>query len=286
MNSIFAKLTSACYLTLTCAIAVALSGCEWGGAHENTWNDAYSWADFTGTYRFVKAIIVLPDGPGDGDEVYVKKTGSGSGSFTTESTASGKVSPVGVGIIPTSFSVTVAGDSLKDDGAGYLLSPKDEVIGSVSYDNGAWGINKGGLIGASAGDKVNITYSYRVVANDGTQKDSNNTVGISYLNVIQQGNKLTMTGDAGVKYSGEITSTSMSADSYIAAQTVNVSFKVSDGNGRTIVGTFSGNWSGASDKNYGTLSDRQMNGTHSRAGNFVAVAADKSISVKNVEISE
>ena len=38
------------YLAIASLAAVAFSGCEWGGAHENTWNDGYSWANFTEAY--------------------------------------------------------------------------------------------------------------------------------------------------------------------------------------------------------------------------------------------
>ena len=95
-----------------------------------------------------------------------------------------------------------------------------------------------------------------------------------------------MTGDSGIKYTGRMTGSNVSKDGYVAAQTVNISFEVSSANGQRIVGSFSGTWSGATDKNYGTLSNRKLNGTHSRAGNFVAVAADKSIYVRDAYTTE
>ncbi len=95
-----------------------------------------------------------------------------------------------------------------------------------------------------------------------------------------------MVSDRGVVYTGQITGASTSKDGYVAAQQVRLSFEVSEPTGLKITGHFSGTWSGASDKNYGVLSDRTIQGTHNRAGNFVGVAADTTIKVPNLTISE
>ncbi len=105
------------YLALFSAAALVFSGCEWGGAHEDTWNDGSSWADFTGTYRFVQALII----PGEGDSEHpgqVQRNGQGNGVMATSSSAAGKVSPVGVGIVPGTFIMEDIGVS--DDGNGRL----------------------------------------------------------------------------------------------------------------------------------------------------------------------
>lgn len=282
------------YLTIASLAALAFSGCEWGGAHENTWNDGYSWADFTGTYRFVNALLIpassgTDDGSGSGGDVsevgkVTHTDGSGNAELTTTSSGSGTVSPVGVGIVPGSFTISALG--VTDGGDGKLYKGST-VVGAVTYSTGAWSIN--GYVGKKG--TFGISYNYETMGigssvNNSSSDPGQVTVPISYLNVIQQGNKFTMTGDSGMKYTGSITGSNVGRDDYQAARTIYISFEVSAANGQKITGNFSGVWSGASDKAYGTLSNRKVNGTHSRAGNFVGVAADKSIYVYDAMTSE
>lgn len=269
------------YLAVASLAALVFSGCEWGGSHDNTWNDAYAWADFTGTYRFVNAIII----PGDdgGEDGTVIHHGTGTGRLSTSSGASGKVSPVGTGIIPGTFSMSIDGVGVSDVNKDGILILDGNSVGTVSYTGGGWSITA--YVGKPAGAPINITYDYKTVGPYVTPTGTE-TVPISYLNVIQQGNKFTMTGDSGIKYTGKMTGSNVSKDDYVAARTVNISFEVSSANGQRIVGNFSGIWSGASDTHYGVLSNRKVNGTHSRAGNFVGVAADKSIYINDIVTTE
>ena len=140
---------------------------------------------------------------------------------------------------------------------------------------------------------VAITYDYYTLTDPdgpGTPDVPNpptpNAVYLSYLNVTQKGNKFTMTGDSGMVYSGRITGSNVGRDDYQAARTIYISFEASSANGQKITGNFSGVWSGASDKNYGVLSNRQIHGTHSRSGNFVGVAADTTITIPDIDVSE
>ncbi len=296
------------YLAIASLAAIAFSGCEWGGAHENTWNDGYSWANFTGTYRFTKAVVFLPNqtktDTTDTTETtettttdttkYDVKSNKVSATMATDTTASGSVPAGDSGIVPGSFKVTVNGTTASDTGKDGKLYLGSTDVESVDYTGGSWSISSI-LFYANKGDPVSISYSYQnkivippVVDPDpepGTYP-SYSMVNLSFLKVTQQGNKLTMTGDSGVVYTGRLTGASTSKDGYVAAQTVRLSFEVSSGNGDTITGHFSGLWSGASDKNYGTLSERQIHGTHSRAGNFVGTAADTTITVPTVQVSE
>ncbi len=58
-------------------VAAVLCGCEWGGVHSGeSWNDAYSWANFSGTYKLV-TVVVPPD----------TTSGSSSTSSTTTTTS-------------------------------------------------------------------------------------------------------------------------------------------------------------------------------------------------------
>ncbi len=131
-----------------------------------------------------------------------------------------------------------------------------------------------------------MNYKYYGTGDEDPTKPDN-AVYLSFLKVTQQGNKLTMTGDSGMVYKGQLTGASTSKDGYVAAQQIRLSFQVTSATGNmTIIGHFSGVWSGAADKQYGVLSDRTIQGTHNRAGNFVGVAADTTIKVPDITISE
>ena len=299
------------YLALFSAAALAFSGCEWGGAHEDTWNDGYSWANFTGTYRFVKALVYLPSSSDDDnnneqpsnsttpEDQYNTVDAVSSTTMKTDTTADGKVTAGDSGIVKGSFSVTVNGKTVKDkdngDGTGTLRSSAGSV-GSITYATGEWLIDNGYYFEAVAGMKVTINYSYRnkkVVPPEvppgeyppGTYPGYSQ-VNLSFLKVTQQGNKLTMSGSNGIVYKGRITGANVGKDDWQAARAVYISFEVSNAQGMTITGNFSGNWSGASDKSYGVLSNRQIHGTHSRAGNFVGTAADTTIAVPTLQVNE
>ena len=273
------------YLAIASLAAVAFSGCEWGGVHENTWNDGYSWADFTGTYRMVNAVIIPQSTAEEGiveDEV-LHTDGTGNGTMASSSSASGTVSPVGLRIEKGTFQMSIGPKSVQDINANGVLYCEGNSVGSVSYSTGGWSISE--YLGVAGGTPITIRYHYwtkgGVPPISGEQ-----TVPISFLNVIQQGNKFTMTGDSGMKYTGRMTSSNVGKDDYVAARTVNISFEVSSANGQRMVGTFSGVWSGASDTHYGVLSNRKLDATHSRAGNLVGVAADKSIYIYDAYSSE
>lgn len=274
------------YFAPIVAAAVALSGCEWGGAHEDTWNDGYSWANFTGTYRFVNAFIIPASEEEDTDSTTpgdIEHTdGTGNGKMVTSSSASGQVSPVGKGIKPGKFSMTVGSYTITDDENGGLLC-NGKKVGSVSYSSGKWSITD--YFGASGGTHIAITYTY-LTNGPVVPPPGPTTVDISYLNVVQQGNRIKLSSDNGIVYNGRITGANVGRDDYQAARTIYISFEASAPTGGKITGTMSGAWSGATEKTYGTLSSRKLNGTHSRAGNFVAVAADKTILIPPVITSE
>lgn len=287
--------------SLCAASAIALTGCDWGSSGDNNWNDSYAWANFTGTYRFTKAIITVStsssssaseDGTSTSESQTEEKGGTGNGEMEKSNKATGQVSPVDLGITPTTFTMTIGSYVISDkNGDGKLYSGSTEV-GSVTYSSGKWEITQS--FGASKGTKININYKYNAKkGNSGgsssggssTSPDSN-AINLSYLNVVQRGNKLTMTGDSGIVYSGQLTGASMGSEGYVAAQTVYLSFSVSSASGGKITGSLSGNWSGAGDKSYGTMSNRQIHGTLSNGTTFVGTAADVTISVPTVSVSE
>ena len=295
------------YLALFSAAALAFSGCEWGGAHEDTWNDGYSWANFTGTYRFVKALVYAKSSSSTEEsdstsetttassETYTTVNTASSTTMKTEKTAGSTVSAGDSGIVPGSFKITVNGITVRDSSKdGKILTTAGVKVGVVNYETGEWNISWSGFA-ANVGDKVTIEYSYRnknLVPPEVDQPTEPGTypgysqINLSFLKVTQLGNKLTMSGSNGIVYKGRITGSNVGKDGWQAARAVYISFEVSNAQGMTITGNFSGTWSGASDKSYGVLSDRQIHGTHSNAGNFVGVAADTTISVPSVQVNE
>lgn len=302
------------YPSIAIVAALAFSGCEWGGAHENTWNDGYSWANFTGTYRFVKAVYYMPLASSDSDsgsdeskslKDFAKEVALGEyngqaiGAMSSPTSAGGSFSAAS-GVVPGSIEMTV---SLKNGGVAIITSDsannliyKDQTVGSVT-ESGTWNFTLPIEANASEGDSILMNYKYYSAngpegEGDGGNtdgKDSNpyNAVYLSFLKVTQQGNKLTMISDNGMVYKGQLTGASTSKDGYVAAQQVRLSFQVTSASGNmTIVGHLSGVWSGAAEKQYGVLSERTIQGTHNRAGNFVGVAADTTIKVPDITISE
>lgn len=265
--------------SLCAASAIALTGCEWGSSGDNTWNDSYAWANFTGTYRFTKAIVA---GEGGEEETTESYTRNGQVNVTAQSSSQiGGVLEKGTGgIVPGSVKITGAFGTATDDGSGNLVLNGNN-RGKVSYSGGTWNMSGLDLV---VGSQVNVVWQYKTASTTATS--SGTAVVLSYLNVVQKGNKLTLSGDSGQVYSGQLSGASMRPDGYVAAQTVYLSFSASSSSGRKITGSLSGVWSGASDKNYGTLSSRQIHGTFSDGTTFVGTAADVTIHVPDTTVSE
>ena len=326
MRSRFSHLSIALWCVASAAV-LGFLGCEWGGAHDNTWNDGYSWANFTGTYRFVNAVLYVSATEEDSESKrlksvmgFAKETSFPvyNGQVNVQMTSATKAS----GVLPNVNGVLVDSVSIKVSTKGGVISLASDSGGTLHGDKGAegevtsggtWSINLPTAANAKTGNPVAITYKYYGKAggggssDDSSSDDSSSGGGssgggsgsggssgsgggasypLSFLKVTQQGNKLTMTGDNGVVYKGQLTGASTSKDGYVAAQQVRLSFEVSSASGLKITGHFSGVWSGASDKLYGVLSERTIQGTHSRAGNFVGAAADTTIRVSDLEINE
>ena len=297
------------YLAIASVATLAFSGCEWGGVHENTWNDGYSWANFTGTYRFINAVYYLPLASNESSSESASKkitmgsfakevalpeyNGQSTASMTSQTSAGGSFS-TGQGLVPGSVAISV---SLKNGGVANTTSDSannliynDQTVGTVT-ESGTWSFTLPVAANASEGDSISIAYKYfsnsGSADSDDSDSEPDNAVYLSFLKVTQQGNKLTMIGDSGMVYKGQLTGASTGKDGYVAAQQVRLSFEATSATGNMkIIGHFSGVWSGASDKNYGVLSERTIQGTHNRAGNFVGVAADTTIKVPDITISE
>lgn len=276
--------------SLCAASAIALTGCDWGSSGDNTWNDAYAWANFTGTYRFTQAIVATAKGDDDG---------SSSGVHESSLTAfNGKLNSAGDGatiqliadkgkkgddaIVRGSVTVQIKDIPLVVNPATGGISYSGHSLGNIDYAGGVITITGAAILGYPGG--TSVTGKYKYYEND-TVPPTEKTV-LSYLNVIQKGNKVTMSGDSGIVYSGQLTGASMGSDGYVAAQTVYLSFSVASGSGDKITGSFSGVWSGAGDSTFGNMTQRQIHGTLSNGTTFVGTAADVTISVPQATVSE
>lgn len=265
--------------------AVALSGCDWGGAHENTWSDAYSWLNFTGTYRLSNAVQVTSSTDGeDGSSQEVQEQQISAGPMKVSNPGGTKIggtlNKVGLGVVPGSFSVNIGGSVVGVDDGNGSITGNGIVSGQISYASGAWNLETTkyfpGTITVSG-------WKYRI---QGVQPDPKKPQSImTYLHVNQNGNVLYMTDSNGVKYSGKITGASVpdsKAHGYEIPGATYVSFDVSSATGAHIVGTLNGQWSGSQSANSGVLSGRTINATYQSgrsSADFYGVGGDQTIVV-------
>lgn len=246
------------------AVAAILTGCDWGGAGDGTWNDAYSWANFSGTYNLARTISTSSEEGGSSvdDPKYVPGVANfkaADGNVQSFKMPYGKIKPGTVKI--------AIGDlfTYHDDGkSGLAGEQKTAGSGTIDYDTGAWSITTAGAAKIPGGSKINCTFEYVGSTGDSGNPKDNGAVTITWINVNQQGNVFTFTDNKGVVYSGKITGASMPGSGYTVAGNIRLSFEVTAANGGKIVGSFNGDWSGASDASSGTLYNRSMNATYRR----------------------
>ena len=262
------------HLVLFSAAALAFSGCEWGGAHENTWNDGYSWLNFTGTYTLSELAALTSSGSTSSEEESSSTTVS-MASFTSHGTKSGKTFTGSIhlkGNNPEIKSFTVSlkdmGTATGDPATGAITGLGDEIKGS--FDTTSWTIVYSGTdTGLADSATATGTYTYENVVTPGGGGSGGTT--ISYLHVTQKGNVLTITDSAGTVYNGRTTGSSGPANGYENAGSASMSFEASSSGGGRIVGSLTGVWSGSTDKTHGTLSGRTIHATISTHGSNVDV---------------
>lgn len=247
------------------------TGCEWGGSgDEDFWDDSYSWLNFSGTYRLQNVVAPTPGTPGSTTgtttEVQVSNENQGStGAGLTDSFA-GVLdnSPIVAG----SVTIIIAGVAFVDNGAEVLVGGNG---GTIKYGTGAWTAKTVG--NPDAGQPITASYRYQksgTIINPGTPGQAGST--ITYLNVNQKGNLLTMTDNRGVVYNGRVTGASVPENGAEPANNVRMVFEVSNDSAK-IVGTLSGDWSGTGSATTGTLSNRELQGTYSSGGKHTDLLA-------------
>jgi hypothetical protein len=261
-----------------------LVGCEWESSDSDwgSWSDAYSWVNFSGTYRDPAGqYLVREFGVG----------GTVSGRFVLATAGTNLVATFS-GVVPDtpivggSVSVTDGNETFTDPGGGGTLTGNRGGTGSLNYDTGA--ITVDFFQAPAPGQSIVVTYEYFAA---GTPENPvpGSTVEIYTLTVDQVGDSLTFIDNTGGRYTGRITglrtaggdSTGSTSGQVIAQFEVTGSPR---GQEIRIVGAFYGVYSAPlSGLNTGTLGDRRMEATWieagGRTGDIVGVAASVEVTV-------
>ncbi|MBL7116083.1 MAG: hypothetical protein ISS35_09985 [Kiritimatiellae bacterium] len=264
------------------AIAALISGCEWsssGGGQ--TWNDSWSWVDFSGTYRAEDGGVLVSGFTGtpgtEPDEINI--TGEVIGTiappgpdwtFNYSGTLDNK--PVKEGSLVINAGVY----TWTDNGDG-TLTGTSETVGTINYETGAWTIS---LVDDIIPGEPTIVASY-LYTSGGTegQEDPGNTGNKIYSFVVtQSGNILRFVDNNGAVYDGNFFSVEPGGgdDTGQTSGIVTGQFEVqgnsSSGARVTITGSFTGTYNAgaavidpADDsvvvETFSDMSGKAMNGT-------------------------
>lgn len=289
-------------------IAATLVGCDWGGVSSNeSWNDAYAWANFSGTYKLVTKVVIENKNENDdtgSSSSSEEKTPAGS-DVKTYKWVNGGQYQTRENLVPGSITVTASrpgkgATAFQDNGEGLLVCQDKSVTasGSIAYTTGVITLT---FTSAETIDQVTISYAYyddfgnNGNGNGNGNESSNNSSSsvsspITWLNVTQKGNLLTLQDNDGRTYSGKITGASCpdaDASGYVTAGHIRFSFEATcTANAAiTLSGSLSGNWSGAQNETSGTISDRTMDASFTNGGSpiqFQAVSGSVTVVAKTV----
>lgn len=295
-------------------IAATLVGCDWGGVSSNeSWNDAYAWANFSGTYKLVTEVYVDTNNSDGGNEGENSGNPSKQGAPVVGAqnlgygvTATIKINKeqVLLGLVPGSVSVkveyredanTIREFKMDDDGNGNLTTKHfqgDHPSGTITYSSGEIGLT---FLSTMYVEKATVTYKSYYDASlgvtGGTSSDgASHSYPITWLNVTQKGNLLTLQDNDGRTYAGKITGASCpdaDAAGYVTPGHIRFSFEATcTSNAKyKISGSLSGNWSGAQNETSGTISDRTMDASFSDGGSpiqFQAVSGSVTVVARTV----
>lgn len=264
------------HFCLALALTVMISGCEWeSSGDDGSWNDSYSWINFSGVYRGAGGTIVRgfstgapAPSPGNGDTgpqmVVVNDEDAGvAPALSTVLTGQLNFRP---GIAPLSVTITFFGSlssgSVTDDGNGNLSGiynlvgpdgPEVNVAtGTINYDTGTWVINltsDGGLL-APADIRANYTYS-AAEATSGGGGEETSSLGLAGGNIYsllveQTGNKIRFVDSNGNTYEGSLSVVSLAGGDSTGRSSgdVNATFEVSGTAGGQVI-TITGSFAGA-----------------------------------------
>ena len=260
------RLTGCLVISLVLAL---VAGCEWeNSSGGSTWDDSYSWVNFSGTYR-------APDG---GPIVSAFDPVSG-GSEPAEINVTGEIIDYGVGgdytysgslnntpVKEGSLSISLTGYSFNDNGDG-TLSGTAGTTGTINYETGSWSLDfKGNPVGD--GVQMIAQYVYTSGGEDGQPDSGTDDEAIYSLVVSQTGNQLAITDSNGGSLSGTISSVSTGGgdkNGTTSGQvTATFSAEGSSGSGQSVklTGTLYGDYVAPPEgTTSGSLNDRIMDGT-------------------------
>ena len=263
------------FSVLLMGLAIAFSGCEWTGTSSGeSWNDSFSWVNFSGLYRGAGGAVVREFGAtgslttgqvGDGNMVVVNNENQGSA-------PSGATELNGVlgnrpGIVPGSVTISLnppsptgSAGSVTDNGSGVLagtfnlvgVDPSTErpMTGTINYDTGAWTLTltSPGLL-TTANIRASYAYDGSIGIGGGgsTGGGGVDVVGgtVNSIQVEQLGNKLTFRTSSGHVLTGQLSVVTLPGGDQTgrSAGDVSATYEVQgdiDGQRVKISGTFSG----------------------------------------------
>ena len=265
---------------LATCLLVGVVGCEWDSSSDgNSWNDAYSWVNFSGVYRGINGPLIKnftaggpninpppTPGPGLGIPIVVNNENGGTAPAFQTIITGALVNRPGIvdGSVTIVFNPTVpngSSGSFTDSGGVLtgsvnLVGPDDTTAqpatGTINYDTGAWTLNltSPGLLSECA-IRANYVYNAEVVQ-EPTEPEpdpsdpSNPWDDIYTMRVDQLGNKLSFIDSKNGRYEGVLTGVSNTGGDS-TGQTggqIEALFEVngntSDGRPITITGSFTG----------------------------------------------
>lgn len=249
-----------------------LAGCEWTGTgSDGTWDDSYSWVNFSGLYRSPAGgaiVTMFTRTPGSEPSTVVVTGEQIATGVADNSIYGGRVRniPINSGTL----TIVAGGWTFADNGSGGLTG-YGTMTGSINYNTGQWAIDLKGALLAS-GTPIVASYTYRSGGTTGSVDPGSSGTPIYSFNVMQAGNQLTIVDSNGARYEGKMVSVAVAGGDKSGAVggQVSAEFEVSGvaGNGAqvSIVGSFAGNYTPgesatASAVYTGTLADRVMQGT-------------------------
>ncbi len=254
------KHVSGC-LALLSVVILMFAGCEWKNTDGSaSWDDSFSWVNFSGTYRAQDGgevvvahgtLTINPDTTVTGNVTKVENQKVGEGQGTDIGDPNVYSGILHIDLIPGTVTIVAGGFIFTDDGIGHLTT-SGGLAGTVEYTTGAWSIDFG-TGGIAEGQDIMATYSYDSRSGGsggggGTTAGDFPWSGIFSMRVEQLGNYVRIVDGKFGQYEGVITTVSNGGGDMTGTTSGNieaqfeVSGAASDGRAIRIVGSFLGGY--------------------------------------------
>ncbi len=241
-----------------------LAGCDWGSSgSDSSWDDSYSWANFSGVYRpmanktyLVEVPGVSSNTPGSTQQTTLS-LGTSDGSSTSHFDGTLTERPIAIGTVVVQAGNGATYSIADGDGDGNLTGRGGS--GTINYATGA--INVNWIQAPPVGENVIVTYSYSVSGSSSNPQGPGG-VTIYSLTIEQTGNILDAIDSRGMRYHGEISSLSQGGGGMTGNTSGSVvgNFSMTADDGAKIVGVFTGNYVAPTD-NGATAPDTTVGGS-------------------------